>query len=332
VKAIQPGADQSYLRSAAILDVTARAVAFGQMHRVGDDNLVVNASDVELGYVADPAASSDTAAGQFQTGSTAPFPNSVRVTVRRDANVSKGALPLFFGPVTGTPTASRTAAAVATLRGQSVKGFVGAGHNILPIVMSQNSYNFLTGAVQCPSGVLSDNFTYTSRTDGGPAPPANVTAGGDGVKEIALFPDPIAPGNFGLLSLSNTSTTNTGPFTNWVLNGPSAADLASFGPNGLTTGAVAYGGPGMKSPVTDAFIDIIGRPSIVPIAGDPTGTGSNARFPIVGFAGAVVVSVDLKKNSVYVQLCPVTDPTVTLGVGPNANPSVFIYQGISLSR
>src|SRR5262249_46731823 len=75
-----PGAQAGQAGRAALLEVVQalvaqRAVAFGQKHRGGDVDLALNATDVELGYIADPAARPDTPAGQFQTGPAAPFPN-----------------------------------------------------------------------------------------------------------------------------------------------------------------------------------------------------------------------------------------------------------------
>ncbi len=335
VKASQGGltdVDRSAIRAEAQQTVAARAIALGQMHRVGDDDLDVLAADVELGFVADPAAAPGTSAGQFQTGSTAPFPNSVRVTVRRDASVPKGPLKLFFGPVGGTPTASRTATAVATLRGQNVSGFKGSGCRLLPLAMSLQTFQELSGTVAAPIGALTDTRTATTRIDGGAVPPANVTLGPDGINEAPIYPDRTAPGNYGLVSLNNTGETSTGPFSNWIRNGPSAADLDSFGSGGLQLPASAYGGPGMKSTLLDDIATQIGQPRVAAIVGPPSASGSNTLYPILGFTGVVVVQVNSVSSSIIVQLNPLTDPTARLSGGPDVRPGGFIYRGISLSR
>ncbi len=333
VKASQGGLTdigRAAVRAEAQQAVAARAVTVGQMHRVGDDDLDVRSEDVELGFVADPGAPPGTTAGQFQTGSTAPFPNSVRVTVRRDASVPKGPLKLFFGPVGGTPTASRTAAGIATIRGQNVTGFNGSGGKLLPLAMSLLTFQELSGAAVAPAGALTDNRSAKARIDGGAAPPGNVTLGPDGIKEAPIYPDRAAPGNFGLLSLNATGETSTGPFANWILNGPSAADLASFGSNGLQAGATIPGGPGMKSSLFDEVATQIGQPRVAVIVGPPSGNGSNVRYPVLGFTGVVIVSVE--GGSIFVQLHPVIDPTARLGGGPDVRPGGFIYRGISVSR
>jgi uncharacterized membrane protein len=160
VRDIQPGLTETgrlSLRVSATQEVRARAIAFGQMHKVADADLVVNDADVEIGYIADPAAPPDSPTGQFLTGVAALlFPNSVRVTVRRDATVPQGPLPLFFGPITGMPTVSRTATAVATLRGQNLVGFQGDGSKLLPVGLSLTSYLLLIGNSVAPLGLLGD--------------------------------------------------------------------------------------------------------------------------------------------------------------------------------
>jgi Flp pilus assembly protein TadG len=316
--------------------VAQQAVAYGQMHRAGDVNLVVNSSDVELGFVTDPGAASDTANGKFQTGATAPFPNSVRVTVRRDDTVSTGPLPLLFGPVLGTSSSRRVAVATSTLRGQNVTGFKGNGKSLLPLAMSLKSYQYLTGAATAPAGVVHDNYTVTAGRDGGSTPPANVTHGPDGAVEVQIYPDPNSPGNFGLVSLKNSKTTDSNTFITWVLNGASPTDLATFGSNGLQVTAVSNnsvdGGPGLKTPVIDNLVSTIGQSRACMVCGDPSGNGSNATYPVLGFVGVTVVSVDLVNNAVWVQLSALIDSNITLGSGPSTRPGMLVYRGISLSR
>ncbi len=315
--------------------VAQQAVAYGQMHRAGDVNLVVNSSDVEVGFVADPAASSDTTTGKFQTGASAPFPNSVRVTVRRDDNVSTGPLRLLFGPVLGVSTSRRVSVATATLRGQNVTGFKGNGNNLLPLAMSLKSYQYLTGAAIAPAGVLQDDYTVTAGRDGGGTPPTNVTAGPDGAVEVRIYPDPNSPGNFGLVSLKNSKTTDDNSYVKWVQSGASATDLATFGSNGLqaTSGGntSVYGGPGLKTPVDTALLAAIGQSRACLVCGDPSGNGSNATYPILGFVGVTVVNVD-SDGGVWVQLTPLIDANITLGSGPDTWPGALVYRGVSLSR
>jgi Flp pilus assembly protein TadG len=338
VQSVQPGLTPNKLQtlqSNATAAVQQRAIAFGQMYHVADATLVVAASDVELGFIADPSAAPDTPAGQFQTDPDAPFPNSVRVTVRRDGTVSTGPVRLLFGPVVGTPTSARQAIGIATLRGQNVTGFQGSNSGLLPLALSLTYYQYLTGALPAPPGVLQDKYTVQLRTDGGPPPPGNVSGGGDGCPEVTFFPTKDAPGNYGLVSLSSAPTSNQTVYANWILNGPSAADLASFGPGGLQATAAAprslWGGPGLKASLATTLATTIGQPRVVLLTGPPTGAGSTLTYPVVGFTGATVVAVD-KYDGVSLQLCPIVSANATLGGGSDTGPGRFVYRGISLTR
>src|SRR5438067_1132959 len=69
--ATQPGltaADLDAVRLGALTAVRARAGALVRMHSVADDGLDLNDDDVELGFIADPAARADAPLGQFLTG------------------------------------------------------------------------------------------------------------------------------------------------------------------------------------------------------------------------------------------------------------------------
>src|SRR5205814_4072428 len=115
-----------------------------------------------------------------QTGATAPVPNSVQVTVRRDANVTPGPVRLIFGSFFGVPTSSRQATATGTLR-SNVTGFKGSGSKLLPLAMSLDTFNTLKGVTTLPLGVVSqDSYTVKLPLDTGATPPANVVHGGDG--------------------------------------------------------------------------------------------------------------------------------------------------------
>ncbi len=314
--------------------VKQRAVEYGQMHRAGDTALVVNPDDVELGFIADPTAGPDTPAGRFLTGLSAPFPNSVRVTVRRDNSVSTGPVNLFFGPVLGTPSSSRLARATATLRGQNVIGFSGSPSRLLPLAVSLQYFLYLTAGQVAPLGLLLDNFTVQLPIAGAALPPGNVCGGKDGVPEVTLTPAG-APLNWGLVSLRNAPVMDLPSYSTWVRSGPSAADLASFGPGGLRATPLSptlmYVGPAIQPALVDDFAAVIGQPRVVVIVGPPVLLGG-LRYPALGFTGATVVAADRSANTITIQLCPVIDTTAVLGGGPSVGYTQFVYRGISLSR
>jgi hypothetical protein len=322
------------LQGTALQQVRARARSFVGYHTAGGVLLVVNDSDITIGYIADPSQPPSQSGGTWLAGPTDPFPNSVQVIVRRDSTVSTGPLGLFFGRMIGSPNSARLASATATLRGPNVTGFAGTGSRMLPIAMSLDTFNALTGASATPpTGVqLQDSFTVALPTAGGPTPPANVTTGADGIMEASVFPNGTTPGNFGLLSLHAGPESAASTYDQWITNGPTAAELATFGPSGLQAGMTLSGGGGLKASDESALLSTIGEPHVMPVFDTFAGSGSNTTYHIVGFVGATIVAADLHSGTKYVkvQLTPVVDPTATVGSVPGS--TVLVYRGVSLTR
>jgi len=327
---------------------------------VAGSAVVLNSSDVQTGYIQDPTAAPDTPEGQFQPVSNGYFPNSVQVTARLDSTVPAGPLQLFFAPLLGTPSVSRQVTATATLRGQNVTGFsAGAGNRLLPVAISLLTYESLMGVpllgnigipigVPLPLGPLlppnppqgvnrQDTFTVTLPIAGGSQPPGNVTAGADSIPEVQGFPLQTLLGNFYLVSLRNAPATADSDYVSWILNGPSAADLATFGPKGLQAGllspATMYAGPKVDSAMDTALTSIVGQTRIVPVflLYDPL---LNPTFLVIGFQAVTVVAVNLQGPNPSLTLQPTStlDPTATLGGGSGGGSAAFVYQRIALSR
>ncbi len=314
------------MKQSASQNATDTAQAYAQRHWAGGAQLVLNRSDVVVGADYPPADTS------------AQFPNYVRVTVRRDATVSTGPLPLFFGGMFGTPTSSRQATAVATLRSQNVTGFSGSGSTLLPLAINLATYNWLRGNGPAPLGMLSqDLYTVRSPVDSLLTAPANVVKFGDGIPETAIFPNATAPGNFGLVSLSNAGFTTPGPYANWIQSGPSALDLISFGAQGLQATPAApltmYGGPGLQRSLNVPLQSIVGQPRTLMVYSSFSGRGINTSYQVVGFVGATVVAADLQAATPYVtvQLSLTLDLTATRSPGTPGSADL-VYTGISLSR
>ena len=94
------------------------------------------------------------------------------------------------------------------------------------------------------------------------------------------------PGNWGILDF-NGGSNSTSDFVNWVVNGY---------PTALSVGDVVAGDPG--APATSAGISsVVGTSFIIPLFSGPTGTGSGAQYPIVGFAKVFLVSAKLTGTS-----------------------------------
>ncbi len=142
------------LEQLAEQDAVSAAKARAATETAAGSAVVLNDADVQVGYIEDPSAAPGTPAGAFQAPSSGCFPNSVQVTVHRDATVPAGPLQLCFGPLLGKSSSARQVQATASLRGQNVTGFKGSGSRMLPIAMSLDARNALLGKPTDPSGNL----------------------------------------------------------------------------------------------------------------------------------------------------------------------------------
>ncbi|MBO0696902.1 MAG: hypothetical protein J2P46_00775 [Zavarzinella sp.] len=311
------GYDQDAASVSAIAAARAQAKAYSAANRAGGVNIDLADDDIVVGYQASPKAD----VVPWSPGQ--PFPNAVKVVTRRDG-LRNSPLPLFIGPAIGTPTWSGHAGATATyMEGRyDVTGFqpqVGtATPKLLPIGVDVNYVNTFLATGRSPDGVIHDEFTATvPRT--GSMPPANVANGPDHIPELTdVYPNKTSPGNFGLVNLNYTDPVNNQPqFSQWILYGPTAADIATFGPNGFQATPSApvtiKGGPGLKSSLMPDLDAIIGQPRILPIFSSYTGQGSNTYYTIVGFLGVTVVKAEGRGSNEDISFEPmaVVDPTAT---------------------
>jgi hypothetical protein len=185
-----------------------------------------------------------------------------------------------------------------------------------------------------------DDFTVRVPT-GTLKPPANVTEGWDNIPEISdVYPNKTSPGNFGLVNLRYTNPVNNTPtFESWIRNGPTVADMQTFGADGFqaTPGAPVQikGGPGMKSSLQSALESIIGQPRAVPLFSAYTGNGSNTDYTIVGFAGVTVVKASGRGSNMEIVFQPsiLIDATATTG-SSSSSITRFVYptSPLALSR
>ena len=359
------------LENAAAQSAIQAAKARAATETAAGAPVVLNDADVEVGYIKDPAVGWDHADGTFIPFSSNSnyFPNSVRVTAHLDNTVPAGPLHLCFGPILGTPSVVRRVQATASLRGQNVAGFNGPGSRMLPIAMGMDAHNALLGKPNDPSGnvgnglggllsvlnilnllyllfppapppgvTLQDAYTVTLPIAGGGQPPANVSAGADGVVEAYVSPLLTQPGQFYLVSLRNAPVSDSPTYVNWIQKGPSAADLATFGPKGLQASALApatmYAGPNLDSTMDAALKSIVGQTRIVPVFTSYQTTGGVATYKVIGFAAVVVVAINLTAPSPYIVLQPTAtvDPSTVLGGGASVGTAAFVYQRIALTR
>jgi Flp pilus assembly protein TadG len=213
--------------------------------------------------------------------------NTVQVSTRF-TETGSGAISLFFGRVFGYTHADVSASATASVW-SGVAGFSLPAAStetvpVLPIAVNQAAWNSVRY-----SGAGADQYYWDPLAQ-------TVTPGPDGIREMSVFPNDTSSGNFGILDIGHVGSS-TADVQRQIRDGLSAADLAYHGGE-LTlnpaTGMLSLGGAtGLSAALKSALEDIIGQTRIVPLYTTVSGSGSNATYTIVGFAGVRVVHVRL---------------------------------------
>jgi Flp pilus assembly protein TadG len=321
--------------SQAMASARAEALRFAQQNTGGGValDLVPNPSndptgDIVCGYLAN--GQSRGSAMDFTR-----FPNSVQVTVRRDA-AKNGSLSLFFARALGQNTIDLQATATATAQG-NITGFRfqtpgSTDCKLLPFALNINVWN------QVVVGAGPDQFTRDPVT-------GVVAAGSDGIHECKLYPQSngngggLPPGNFGTVDLG-ASNNSTADLARQILHGPNAEDLAHFPDSTIqldpNTGTLTLqGDTGVSAGVKDELMSIIGQTRIIPLYSSVSGNGNNARYTIVGFAGVTVTEVvltgSLANKHLTIQPCFVIDGTAVAGTSTSTT-SWFVSRPLSLTR
>jgi Flp pilus assembly protein TadG len=307
---------QSTLQKNAILtasEAQARTYAknFAGYNAAGGTALAsVPDADVTFGFT-------DASGAYTPATANSGYPNTVKVTVRRDATAN-GSLGLFFGPVLGLSSVNLTASAAATIYAANVDSFQNTAKLHIPILpMTYDVANW-------------NNFLATGKNpDGNPAVDAN------GNPAIQTYPSIKDQGNFGMFSLTD-STTGASTISDWIANGMVQSDFqqlqsASAGdqipllplsqhnqnilPSQSTDGLGSWnwsGNPGLKTSDVHTLSNYVGDTYLFPLfkaldsnpatytAG--TGQGSNYYFNTVQFVSVRVVSTN--NSTVVLQPSP----------------------------
>jgi Flp pilus assembly protein TadG len=310
---LQTATNQASILSAAQTSAKTYAKNFAGYHKAGGvSNLVLLDNDIEFGLT--------DSKGNYTkyTGNTlyaTSFPNTIKVTLRLDSTQGgNGPLSLFFGSVMGQGTTNVTATASATIYTGTVDNFSNSANaGLLPMTVDVNAWNnFLA------TGTSSDGLIHLD---------------GNGLPQMQVYPSPsLAPGNFGMLSLDDSSNSASA-IAGWIDNGLSSCDLSALQTAKLlplskhdTTQWDWKGAPGFKA--SDLNDLTVGKTYLLPLfkpvvattgssyqatdksAGPATpgsgGTGSNAYYQIVQFVGIKISQVD-KSSDAFVQPCYVSD-------------------------
>jgi hypothetical protein len=224
--------------------------------------------------------------------------------MRRDSSAN-GALPLFFGPVIGTPTANLKALAGATIYTAQINGFNGTNFPTLPGASSgqtQSNYSVNNWGSSGSLGLLPvtydvnhwNNFLAT-----GQDPDGNSNTDSGGLADLEVYPSVKYTGNFGLLGLDD-SHVGASTLVGWIDNGWGQSDLnnllsnsagdqtpllplashnSSILPSASTDGMGSWnwqGDTGMKTTVLHDLANYVGStfllPLYKPLVSDATGT------------------------------------------------------------
>ncbi len=280
----------------------------GQAPYIKQDTTNTGQGDIQVGYLDpnDPSSTLDTStSSQFKY-------NSVQVVAARSAN-RVGVVPTFFAQIFGFNGSTVSARSTATAWPYTIAGFQGDGINsayLLPIVLDLNTYNAMM------AGTTQDQYTWDPTLQ-------IVTVGADRVTESVTFPvGSGSPGNWGTIKIgiSNNSTAILAAQDQY---GITPSELAAF-PNStialdptLTPPSMTFSGnPGMSAGIERSLVAIIGRPVTIPIYDMSGGSGNNAWFRVVAFAGVRIMAVNFQGNPKYVVVQPalVRDPLALPGV------------------
>jgi len=257
--------------------------------------------------------------------------NSVRVRVRRDAE-RNGPIGLFFARIMGVYTADVGAEATATFE-DGVTGFKvtpnTSNADLMPFALSVDVWN----AMMAGTHSMGDHFSFDPDT-------GEVDSGSDGLDEINFYPGAgptqLPPGNFGTVDIGGNDNS-TSDIVRQLLEGVNADDLAhhggelKLGDDGTLT---LDGDTGMSVGFKDALEAIIGKPRIIPLFSNAVGTGDNAQFTIVGFAGIRILDVDLTgaPDSLYLMIQRANVSEDAAITEPGSHSSYLVYRSPRLTR
>jgi Flp pilus assembly protein TadG len=299
----------------------ARASQYAGLNQVMSKSTTLGASDVEIGYIANPQDPNS----PFLTNSASP-PNAVHVRVLKTSQ-QNGQLPLFFGQVLGANQVSAQAEATAALL-YSFSGFQapsdGSNLGILPFALDQQTWDALM------NGTGTDDYSYNADTGA-------VTTGSDGIKEVNLYPQGTgSPGNRGTVDIGS-SNNSTADISRQITSGISASDLSYMGGKiQFDSNGKLYlnGDTGISAAVKDDLASIIGEPRVIPIFSAVNGPGNNASYTIVKFVGVRITYVKLtgsmSNKQVIIQpaVCKIKGGIPSTG----ATMTTFVYSPVWLVR
>ena len=280
--------------SSAMASARTKAKEYGGYNSAGGvSSLTILDNDIEFGFT-------DASGNYTSTNAMSGYPNTIKVTVRRDSTAN-GDLSLFFGRALGQSTATLTATASATLFTGTLNSLPG---NTLPVVYDQSDWsNFvLTG--------LDPDGTRNTDSDGNP--------------ELQVYPSVNAPGNFGWLSMDN-STVSASTLRGWIDDGLGQSDINKLTVDGLIplsshnsnswdwqgkTGFTASGVMEVNAHVGETYVMPLYKAYSASSAG--VGQGKNYFYNVVEFVGIRITQPTASNQNIQVQPAPIVVPNAIL--------------------
>lgn len=292
-------------------------IAFAANNKITTDSVGVLVSDITIGFMANPVSlSSDVI--ETTNWPTRPY-NTVRVDVKRDDLHLGGKLTLIFGKLFGLQSVEISATATASFmvgtpnfRGNysTEEGTQSVNYSggILPFTLEVAQWNALLNA----TGPGSTSYTnYNGQTESmsiNDSFKQDGTSGADGTLETKMFPSNTTSGNFGTINFTLTKFGNsTQTLEDLIINGPSESDWPALSTilGATPTNPVAVNGdPGISGGMEDAVQSIIGKPRILPLFANVSGTGNTTFYNLVGFVPIRILAADLSSGNKYIQFQP----------------------------
>ncbi len=306
-------------------DVAAEAALYAGVNPIANTSPglsnEINSRSVEVGYLSTITSNS------ISTNASLPF-HAVRVTVKKNSQ-QNGEIPFFFGRIFGDSGRAIDAAATAVMA-RNISGFTTPGNSqetlgVLPFALDLQTWNTIS------ANTAQDSFSYNSSTGA-------VTAGGDGVREVNLYPQGTgSPGNRGTVDIGGANNS-TADIARQIVYGISQADIQQLGKtlNFNSSGTMTLNGDtGISAGVKDELASIIGQPRIIPVFSTVSGNGNNANYTIVKWVGVRILNVKLtgamSQKAVIIQPAPVVSRNFVIN-NSEADTSDYVYSPVLLAR
>ena len=289
---IQIRASKQQTASQVTQAVYERSVAVAaKLTSFGGSNIILQSGDVVTGWTDLTSGS-----GSIDEGKPASQFNTVQVTIRRSKTSANGPVDLFFASIFGKSSADVSASATAAFDDRVAGYDADPGEpDILPFTVHIDTYDKLLAQ-------LSDQYEYDEVSD-------NVSSGTDGVPEVNIHPEKLAPGNFGRLAIGAANVQDQ------IKNGVSSDDLeleigvpylSFYDADGEPLARSMSGDSGMKSELEGVIHSRVGDVVAIPVHSSVSGSGSNAVYTIVGVRFVRVMHVKLNGPTKGLWLQPVT--------------------------